>query len=353
MPLFENSRAEINKNVSGTHTIFTILERMKRMCTAVSYKTDNHYFGRTLDLEYSHGEKIVITPREYCFKFRRLDENRRHFAFIGTATVCENYPLYYDAVNEKGLCMAGLSFPDYTDYKEFDPNKNNVAAFELIPYLLCQCENVDHAMSVLKDINITSDSFKENLPTTPLHWIISDSDRSVTVECVKEGIKVYYNPLGVLTNNPPFFMQVFNLNDYLNLTSEEPESRFSKELDLYKYSKGMGAIGLPGDMSSQSRFVRASFNKLNSSCTGGGDEALSQVFHILGSVEQINGCVKANGKNTKTVYTSCCDAEKCIYYYTTYENRQISAVNMMNESLDKSELIEYNHRKEQQFFYHN
>lgn len=323
------------------------------MCTAVSYKTKNHYFGRTLDLEYSYDEKIVITPRDYCLKFRHLSESCRHYAFIGTATVSENYPLYYDAVNEKGLCIAGLNFPDYTDYKEVEKSKNNVAAFELIPYLLCQCENVDHARNVLKDVNITSDSFNEKLPVTPLHWIISDRDQSVTVECVKEGIKVYYNPLGVLTNSPPFPMQVFNLNNYLNLTSDEPECRFSKELDLYKYSKGMGAIGLPGDVSSQSRFVRASFNKLNSSCTNNDNESLSQAFHILSSVEQINGCVKTNGKNNKTVYTACCDADKCIYYYTTYENHQISAVNMMNEALDSSELIEYNHIKEQQIFYHN
>ncbi len=323
------------------------------MCTAISYKTKNHYFGRTLDLEHSYDEKIVITPRDYCLKFRHLGENNRHFAFIGTATVSENYPLYYDAVNEKGLCIAGLSFPDYTDYKEYDETENNIAAFELIPYLLCQCENVDHARCVLKDLNITGESFGENFPTTPLHWIISDSDQSVTVECVKEGIKVYYNPLGVLTNSPPFPMQVFNLNNYLNLTAEEPESRFSKQLDLYKYSKGMGAIGLPGDVSSQSRFVRASFNKLNSNCTNNDGETLSQVFHILNSVEQIDGCVKVKGENSKTLYTSCYDADKCIYYYTTYENRRISAVNMMNESLDKSELIEYNLIKEQQVFYHN
>ena len=81
------------------------------MCTAVSFLAKNHYFGRNLDYEFSYNETVTITPRNYPFKFRRMGENNKHYAMIGMAFVQENYPLYYDATNEKGLSIAGLNFP--------------------------------------------------------------------------------------------------------------------------------------------------------------------------------------------------------------------------------------------------
>ena len=83
----------------------------KHMCTAISYVTKDHYFGRNLDMEFSYDETVTITPRNYPFFFAEGTEMRRHYAMIGVAYVVGGYPLYYDAVNEKGLCMAALSFP--------------------------------------------------------------------------------------------------------------------------------------------------------------------------------------------------------------------------------------------------
>lgn len=100
--------------------------------------------------------------------------------------------------------------------------------------------------------------------------------------------------------------------------------------------------GLPGDLSSQSRFVRAAFVKLNSVSGDSESESVSQFFHILGSVEQQRGCCEAeNGRYEITLYTSCCNASRGIYYYTTYGNRQITAVDMYQENLDSSRLIRY------------
>ena len=80
------------------------------MCTAATYQTKDFYMGRTLDYECSYGEEIVITPRHYPIEFRYAEKNENHYAIIGTAHIAEGYPLYYDAVNEKGLGMAGLNF---------------------------------------------------------------------------------------------------------------------------------------------------------------------------------------------------------------------------------------------------
>ena len=319
------------------------------MCSAATYRTKDFYFGRTLDYEFSYGEEITVTPRNYPFSFRYLPERREHYAIIGMAHVEEDYPLYYDAVNEKGLGMAGLNFVGNAVYGEVREGKENVAVFELIPYILSQCENTEEAREILKKIQITDTRFKEQLPNGRLHWIIADEKEAITVESVTEGLKIYENAPGVLTNNPPFPMQMFQLNNYMQLSSRQPENLFSDQLSLETYSRGMGALGLPGDLSSASRFVRVAFTKLHARSGEGEADSVGQFFHILGSVEQTRGCCELeNGKYEITIYTSCCNATKGIYYYTTYTNRQITAVDMHREKLDGTELIRYPMLEEEQ-----
>ena len=324
------------------------------MCTAVTYKTNDHYFGRNLDLEYSYKETVTITPRNYEFEFRKVDNIKNHYAIIGMAYVAEDFPLYYDAINEKGLGMAGLNFPGNADYKEIELGKRNIAPFEFIPYILSQCSNIKEAKKLLEEINIAQINFSDELPVSPLHWIIADKESAITVESVKDGLKVYDNPVGVLTNNPTFDINMFNLNNYMNLSIEKPNNNFSKKLNLNAYSRGMGAIGLPGDLSSASRFVKATFTKMNSKSGNSESESISQFFHILESVYQQRGCVHMGGDQYEiTIYTSCCNLDKGIYYYTTYENNQISGIDMNKENLDSSDLINYNLIKGQQVLMQN
>ena len=324
------------------------------MCTAITYTTNNNYFGRNLDLEYSYKETITITPRNYEFKFRQVENIKNHYAIIGMAYVTNNYPLYYDAINEKGLGMAGLNFPGNADYKEIELGKTNIAPFEFIPYILSQCSNIEETKKLLENINIVKINFSDELPVSPLHWIISDKQRSITVECVKDGLKIYDNPVGVLTNNPTFDIQLFNLNNYINLSTEQPINNFSKNLNLETYSRGMGALGLPGDLSSVSRFVKATFTKMNSKSGDTESESISQFFHILESVYQQRGCVHmGKGQYEITIYSSCCNMDKGIYYYTTYENSQISGIDMNKENLDDTELVSYDLIKGQQIFMQN
>ena len=324
------------------------------MCTAVTYKNQDHYFGRNLDLEYSYHETVTITPRNYVFHFRKMGTMESHYAMIGMAYISEDYPLYYDATNEKGLSIAGLKFPENADYKPYAEGKDNVAPFELIPWILGQCKSVSEAKGLLDRINLWNENFSDELPVTPLHWIISDKERSITLESVKEGIKIYDNPVGVLTNNPTFDYHMFNLNHYMHLRREEPESTFSDQLELRPYSRGMGAIGLPGDASSMSRFVRAVFVKLNSISGHSEAESVSQFFHIMRSVEMQRGSIYiAKDLYEITVYSSCCNTDGGIYYYTTYDNSQICAVDMYREDLEGNALIAYPLKKEQTIAYQN
>lgn len=317
------------------------------MCTAVTYKTANHYFGRNLDLEYALGETVVVIPRNYVFRFREMGTMERHYAMIGMAYISGGYPLYYDATNEKGLSIAGLNFPGNAVYKPHMEGKDNIAVFELIPWILGQCASVSEAEKLLDRINLWNENFSDELPVSPLHWIISDKERSITLEAVKEGVKVYDNPVEVLTNNPTFDYHMFNLNNYMHLTRQNPENTFSEQINLKPYSRGMGGLGLPGDASSMSRFVKATFVKLNSVSKESETESVSQFFHILRSVEMQRGCVDVDkGIYEITMYSSCCNTESGIYYYTTYDNSQISAVDMHREDLEGSDLISYPLNKE-------
>lgn len=302
------------------------------MCTAISFKTKDHYFGRTLDLEYHYNESVVVCPRNFPFKF-----SGNHYAIIGIATVMDACPLYYDATNEKGLSMAGLNFPNNAFFHPIDEEKINVAPFEFIPFVLAQCKNTVEAKKLLQNVNIANINFRPDLKASPLHWIISDKTESITVESTESGLNIYENPVGVLTNNPPFPLQLKNLEKYNYLSSKEP----AEPTDPMYCSKGMGAVGLPGDLSSMSRFVRAVFTKKNSVCGENEAESVGQFFHIMNAVSHTRGTVDLDGKYEITVYTSCCNTDKGIFYYTTYENPQISSVDLNKLNLESDMFFEF------------
>ena len=324
------------------------------MCTAISYKTKDHYFGRNLDLEYSYEESVTITPRNYPFTFRKEDTMETHYAMIGVAYIHSDYPLYYDAVNEKGLGVASLNFPGNAVYQCEKESMHNVTPFEFIPWVLGQCQSVQEAKQLLEKTNLLKVSFHKELPLTPLHFMISDATDSIVVEPLEDGLHVMENPIKVLTNNPPFPYHLFHLNNYMNLTKKEPVNRFAKEIPLEIYSRGMGSIGLPGDMSSASRFVRAAFMKWNSVEGKNEEESVSQFFHILDSVKQYRGCVQVeSGAYEYTVYSVCCNTDKGIYYYKTYYNNRILAVDMHRENLDGDQFVSYPLQLEQEVCYCN
>lgn len=315
------------------------------MCTAATFKTRNHYFGRNFDYEISYDEEIIIFPRNFNLEIRHEDDLNTHNAIVGIAAgMIKDYPLFYDAVNEKGLAMGGLNFQDYAVYSnDIDDSKNNICEFEFIPYILGKCDTLEEARKEIEGINLLNESFSKNLPLSPLHWMLADTTgKSIVVEATKDGLNVYDNPVGILTNSPNFDLQLFNLNNYLKVSNREPEtSSLGKDVPLNLYSRGMGGIGLPGDYSSMSRFVKAVFVKENSYVVSDDEvSGVNQFFHILGSVEQPKGCtlITDPDKYEYTIYSSCMDLDESIYYYKTYDNFSISKVALKDYDLDGKDL---------------
>lgn len=312
------------------------------MCTALSYHTKQHYFGRNLDIERGYNEGVVITPRNYPFTYRHLSSHDHHYAMIGMGTIIDNYPLYFEATNERGVSIAGLNFPYNAHYGEYIASKENIAPFELIPYILGRCGSVADIKEILRTINIVHCDFSSSLPVTPLHWLISDGECSITVECTIDGMKVYDNPFGVLTNNPTFDYHLMNINNYMEIHEGIAHNTLAPNKELSNYSLGLGALGLPGDFSSASRFVKCVFMKEKSVCNGSEKESVVQFFHILQGVSMPKGCVRMNdGEYEYTSYSCCCNTDTQVYYYTTYYDLSIRRVDMHSVDLESSDLYYY------------
>jgi choloylglycine hydrolase len=283
------------------------------MCTAITYRTRDFYFGRTLDYECGYAEEITVTPRGYL-------GNR--YALIGMATVVDGYPLYYDAVNEVGLCMAGLNFVQNACYQSGE----GVAPHELIPRTLGGCATVAQAKQMLEETRLIGRGFGD-LPIARLHWLVADKQECLVVEPHEEGLRLYDNPMGVLANDPPFPMQIQHLRAFRHLSPQTPPGDFG--LPLEAIGRGTGSVGLPGDFTSPSRFVRAAFVRANAVSFTSETESVSQFFHMLDAVSIPRGvCDIGEGHYHHTLYSSCINASRGIYYCTTYDNRRIAAARL-------------------------
>lgn len=314
------------------------------MCTSIVFCPKDHYFGRNLDYEIDYHQKVVITPRNFPFKFRKMPTIKHHYALIGVTIVEDEYPLYFDAANEKGVGMAGLNFAGFTYYNHnCEEDKDNVSPFEFIAWILAQADSVADAKKLLKKINLIHIDFSKQMPLAELHYIIADkTGASVVVEAQKDGMHVYDNPVGVMTNSPEFPKQLTNLDNYADVSTQMPVNNFSKEVKFNGYSRGLGSRNLPGGVDSESRFVRVLFNKANAPKYETEAENVNSYFHILHSVEQnknLDGV--GDNKYEYTIYSDCANLDKGLFYYTTYEDKQIHQFDMYHENLDGDQLITY------------
>lgn len=309
------------------------------MCTAISFFDKHHYFGRTLDLEYHYSEQVTITPRNFPLAFRHQRPLPQHYAMIGMAIVEIGSPLYYEATNECGVSIAGLNFPGYAHYFPPQAGKDNIAPFELIPWLLGRCKDMDEVRRLLERLNLTDEPFSPQYPVTPLHWMVSYQEESLVVESTQDGLQVHDNSVHIMTNSPSFPMQLWNLSRYTALSPAQPENTAFPGAALPLTSNGMGALGLPGDWSSPSRFVRAAYVRAHAACGESDKESIAHFFHMLDAVAMPRGCVLIGGKPEFTVYASCCNTDTGVYHYTTYEDRAVASVSLLDADLDGSVLF--------------
>ena len=304
------------------------------MCTSMAYTNGDFYFCRNMDLDYRFGEKIVITPRSAPLNFKHEKTIEHHYAIMGTGMVVNSFPLYAEAVNEKGLCISAQNFPGNAHYEK-SPCQNalNLAPYEIIPYILSSFGTVAEAEKSLSELVIVDTPFNDEISNTPLHFLIADANDSIVLETTKNGTKIHKNPVGIMTNNPTFDEQLITLENYEHLTPVVPNEN--------AHSLGLDLQGLPGDFSSSSRFVRLSILKKHLAKPTTKDETVATLFALMSSVSIPKGLVKSkSGKEHYTTYTCVINATKGIYYTKLPNTTEIKRTVLTEPTLNLASLDE-------------
>lgn len=320
------------------------------MCTGLTLETKEglHLFGRNMDIEYSFNQSIIFIPRNFkCSNIETNKELTTKYAILGMGTIFNEYPTFADGMNEKGLGCAGLNFPIYASYSEKPiEGKNNIPVYDFLLWILANFSSLEEVKNALKNTNIVDIPINKNTPNTTLHWIISDSTgKSIVVEQTKEKLNVFDNNIGVLTNSPTFDWHITNLNQYVSMNYNQIPNLELREQSLTALGQGTGLVGLPGDFTPASRFIRAAFLRDALLKNDKNSINLIDFFHILNNVAMVRGSIRTLAeKSDITQYTSCMCLEKGIYYYNTYENNQINAIDMNKEDLDGNQIKVYSYK---------
>ncbi|MEG0752366.1 MAG: choloylglycine hydrolase [Angelakisella sp.] len=312
------------------------------MCTALILETQdkNVLFGRNLDWVYNLEQSPVLVPRNFRWYNKVSSEwFSNPYAILGIGDILDKQPLLLDGINEEGLACAALYFPGYAKFNDKkEANKTNIAPLDITYWVLSKFQTVEQVAYALNNVNIVR--FPEY---GDLHWIVADkSGKSIVIEKTDKGLNVYDNDIRVLTNSPSFDWQTTNLNQYIPITPIQPSDVYWSEQKLSPVGKGLGTLGMPGDYSPPSRFIRAAFAKTNMPVPENEIIGISEFYHILNNVAVVNGSVvtRENLKET-TLYSSCMNLQKCIYYYNTYYNNRINAINLLSCDLNSSSIQKF------------
>ena len=300
------------------------------MCTALMHRTAGGFLARNLDLQEVYGQQVAVLPRCAPLHFRHQPSLRTHYAMLGAAVVRDGMPLFFEAVNEKGLCAAALAFEGECVYAPPCQTAGELAPFELIPFVLAQCASVEEARRLLKTVRLTAIPFAAEEPLTPLHWIVADRERSLAVEPLSDGLHLTEDPVEVMTNSPRMSYQLTHLAEYANLHVEEPRHALS----LTPFHRGFGLKGLPGDFTPTSRFVKAAFLKEALPQTADVTAGMLDSFRVLDSVAYLHGTMPKGEAFAVTQYSCVCHLPSGTYYYKTYADPTVRAVSLSRVSLE-------------------
>lgn len=313
------------------------------MCTGIRFidKDNNLYFGRNLDIECDCGQTVIVTPRNFKFKLNEMPDIVINKAIIGMGISLPQTPLYFDAANEDGLCMAGLNFPGNAYfYEHIEEGKMNITPNEFLMWTLGTFSKVSEVEEQLSNVRLINEPVSPQIPVAPLHWIISDAEKSIVVEQTKDGLKVYENTVGVLTNNPSFPWHLTNLNNYVGISNQDKAPTQWSNQKVKAFGVGSGTVGLPGDSTPPSRFVRAAYALHSYPDVDGEIENVTKFFNILRNVAMPLGTVvNLDGKQEFTVYTSCYSAISKTYYYEKYNDFNTKKYKLNEENMNADDLV--------------
>jgi len=328
-------------------------------CTSFLLPTSDggYIYGRTLEFGVDLESKGISIGRGTKLRGTGLDGKagsgvkwEAKYAAIGANGL--GLPIIMDGFNEQGLAGGLLYAPNISEFQTITPAESDlsIASYEMLVYALTNFATVDEVKEGFRKIKVNQSPLKFFKGVVPLHMTLHDaSGKSIVVEYIGGELQIHDNPTGVLTNAPHFTWHLNNLGNYANLSTSNPAPIKVGDINFSSPSSGGGMMGLPGDMSSPSRFVRAFFMAQNVPAKQDAQQQVSNAFHILNNFDISPGLVSlgggfggATGGFEKTYWSSVSDMKNQIFYIRTYNDPGVQAMRMADIDLSIPEIKTYN-----------
>lgn len=307
------------------------------MCTSMTYKTSDgqYWLARTMDFGFELGGNPIVVPRQYEFHGVLGETFTTKFGFVGTGAQLKDY-IVVDGVNEQGLSAATLYFSNQASYDQQPAaDRLSLASFEVVNWILGNFQSNAEVRAHLDEMQVVDFELPLLKGNVPLHWIIADRQGHCNVlEFKADGMHWYDDQIGVMTNSPDFAWHEQNLGNYVQLQNGFQPARQFSGYTAREIGPGSGALGLPGDYTSTSRFVRASFTRQYAPQVAD-TQALNTINHLLEPFDIPRGVKQqANGYFDYTQYRGYMQLSNATYYYQPYDDNTISAVQLTDALLN-------------------
>lgn len=320
-------------------------------CTGIQLrqKDGSNVRGRTLEFGVVVEPSIIVIPRGQRFQTKTTNgpgfEYVSKFAAVGTD--CFNQGGILDGINEKGLSVAAFYFDGFAKYPTTNEEnqRQSLSPVEFLNWIVTQFETVDEVRNAIAHVFISPVIVKEWGPNAPppFHFTVFEkSGKCIVIEPIEGNLIVHDNPIGTLTNPPTFDWMLTNLRNYINLRAENVKPLVINDISFPPFGQGSGLVGLPGDFTPPSRFVRAAIYTASAIPSQTSEEGIFQLFHILnqfdipiGAVrEVIDGVIHTD----YTQMTAASDPQTLKYYFKTYNNPEIKFIDLSKFDLDAKEI---------------
>lgn len=330
----------------GLVTILCFCAPHSYACTGITLKAKDGsvVFGRTLEFAHKMDSEVIVIPRNMKIIGNTStgeDGLQWNSKFAATGANFDNTPVIIDGINEKGLSCGLFYFPGFAEYQsvvESDKSKT-IAPWQFATWILTNFESVSEVKEHLPEIKVANVVFKKWDFIPPMHSIVTDAKgNSIVIEYIEGKLNIYDNEYGVITNSPSFDWMTTNVRNYLNLSPNNVSEKTLAGQKLKPFGEGSGMVGIPGDFTPPSRFIRALYYSMASLMCDKSKETALQAFHILNNFDIPMGTVRSeHGEVTDydwTQWTAVHDLDKKDYYYKTEGNSRIRVVNLMKCNLN-------------------
>ncbi|MFD1421428.1 choloylglycine hydrolase family protein [Lactiplantibacillus songbeiensis] len=324
------------------------------MCTSLTYQTTggDQFLARTMDFGFELGGRPVAMPRHHHFSSVTNQTGfDAPYSFVGTGRNLDGY-IHVDGVNEYGVSAAALYFAGQAHYAAAPVDGQiNLAPHEVLMWILGNVKSTQELGDRLANLTIVEAKAPLLNIVVPLHWIISDkSGATYVLEQQSDGMHYMKNPVGVMTNSPDFGWHLKNLSNYVQLQPEQHANRQYGDLTVNAFGPGTGALGMPGDFTSPSRFVRTVFMREHTEAVATTSAAVNALSHMLNSVEIPKGVkIKADGSVDYTQYRSYMSMSEPAFYMQPYNDQTITRVALTPELMTAAQPTEFTLATAQQF----